>query len=172
MTYSRPISECSGNCSGWPSCWLQNRDRAGELEPLEGPLHCLLCWVDVPLRNHDAAVPRDPHDGKSVHSRFTKPCEHCMAQRVEHKISSEDRDTLTVDLGRASIAVEMIQGCAQVRQPIAVREDEGLSASAFRVRGIDAARSVRGTTRRAFLLLPSRKVPQQGPTREAGRCIG
>ena len=80
MTYGNrfPV-ECSGYCSGWQSFWLDYGEIAGQLKPLESPLHCLRGWMDVPLRNHDAAVTGNPHDGESVHSRFPKPSKHCMA---------------------------------------------------------------------------------------------
>jgi hypothetical protein len=95
MIYSRAPLGCSGNCSGLASIRLSVCHPASELQTLESPLHRLGRWVDITLRNDDAAVPRNPHDGKSIHSRFTKPCQHCMAQRVEHKVTPEHGDPLT-----------------------------------------------------------------------------
>jgi len=82
MTYRRCPLDCSGYCSGWQSFWLVWSEVARQLQPLESAFNCLRGWMDVPLRNHDAAVTGNSHDGESVHSRFPKPCKHCM---TEHK---------------------------------------------------------------------------------------
>jgi len=79
MTYGNLALDCSGYCSGWQSFWFDYGEIAGQLQPLESPLHCLWGWMNVPLRNHDAAVTGNPHDGESIHSRFPKPSKHCMA---------------------------------------------------------------------------------------------
>jgi hypothetical protein len=49
MTYGNSPRECSGYCSGWQSYWLDYGEIAGQLQPLESPLHCLRGWMDVPL---------------------------------------------------------------------------------------------------------------------------
>ena len=42
-------------------------------------LNSLWRRVNIALRNHDAAVSSDPHNGECVHPRLTEPSEHCMA---------------------------------------------------------------------------------------------
>jgi hypothetical protein len=69
--------------------WLDYGKIAGQLQPLESPLHCLRGWLDIPLRNHHAAASRDPHDRKSIQSRLSKPGKHCMVSRVKHKIAGK-----------------------------------------------------------------------------------
>jgi hypothetical protein len=91
MTYGHNTCEGSGQCSRWHSFWLSYGEIAGQLQPLEIPLHRLRCRVKVVLRNHDAVMTRNPHDGESVRPRLTKPRKHCMASRVEHEIGGEDR---------------------------------------------------------------------------------
>jgi len=79
MTYDNLPGECSGYCSGWQSFRLDYGEIAGQLKSLESAFHCLRGGMDVPLRNHDAAVSCNPHDGESIHSRLTEPSKHCMA---------------------------------------------------------------------------------------------
>jgi hypothetical protein len=79
MNYGNRSRECSGYCSGWQSFWLDSGEITGQLQPLKGAFHCLRGWMNVPLRNHDAAVTSDPHDGERIHSRFPEPSKHCMA---------------------------------------------------------------------------------------------
>ena len=67
MTYDNRFRQCSG----WPSFWLDYGKIAGQLQTLKSTLHCLRDRMDLPLRNHDTAMLRNPHDGKSIHSRFT-----------------------------------------------------------------------------------------------------
>jgi hypothetical protein len=78
MIYGDRYRQFSGYCSGWQSFRLNYGKIAGQLKTLKSPLHCLRGWMDIPLRDHDAAVTGNPHDGESVHSRFPKSCKHCM----------------------------------------------------------------------------------------------
>jgi hypothetical protein len=75
MTYGNRPREGSG----WQPFRLDYGKIAGQLERPECPPHCLRGWMDLPLRNHNAAVTGNPQDGESAHSRFHKPCKHCMA---------------------------------------------------------------------------------------------
>jgi hypothetical protein len=79
MTYGNLALDCSGYGSGWQSFWLDYGEIAGQLQPLKCPLHRLWGWMNVPLRNHNAAVTGNSHDRESIHSRFPKPSKHCMA---------------------------------------------------------------------------------------------
>ena len=93
MTYGILIHECRGYCSGWQSFRLDLRPIRGKLQPLKGPLHLFSSWVDIALRNRDAAVPRNPHDRERVHSRFSESSKHCMARGVENEIGGRNRLT-------------------------------------------------------------------------------
>ena len=79
MTYGCRPCECSGKCRGWQSFRLDCGEISGQSQTLKSPLHCLRGWMDLPLRNHNAAVTGNPHDGEIVQSRFYKPSKHCMA---------------------------------------------------------------------------------------------
>ena len=68
MTYGRQAPWCSGYCSGWLSFRLDYGEIPGLLQPLESALHSFRRGMDVPLRNHDAAVTCNSHDSESVHS--------------------------------------------------------------------------------------------------------
>jgi hypothetical protein len=115
MTYDSLPRECSGYCSGWQSFWLDHGEITGQLQPLESAFNCLRGWRDVPLRNHDAAMPRNWHDGEGIQSRFAEPSKHCMAQRVEHKISREECPSLSFDFGSAGVPVKVIDRRSQIR---------------------------------------------------------
>lgn len=52
----------------------------------------------------DAAMSGDPHDGESIHSGFTKPCLHCMAYRVQDKITGEIVERLPLTFGLGAIS--------------------------------------------------------------------
>lgn len=124
MSYGNRPAECSGNCSGWQSFRLVFGPRTRQLQPLESPLHCLWCRMDVPLRNRDAAVTGDPHDGERIHSRFPQPSEHCMAQGVENEIGGKDRLALAVHLRSAHVPVKVIDAGAKVGLSVPVGENK------------------------------------------------
>ena len=79
MSYGNRFRECSGYCSGGQSFWLVFGPRGRQSQPLNDPLNRLRCRVNVALRNCDAAVTGNSHDGEGVHSRFPEPDSHCMA---------------------------------------------------------------------------------------------
>jgi hypothetical protein len=124
MTYSSLPVECSRYCSGWQSFLLGYGEMCGQLQPLKSPLHCLRGWMDIPLRNHDAAVTGNSHDGESVHSGFPKPCKHCMAKRVEHEIAREDRPTLSFHLWTNSVTMHAVDRGSHIGFAFPVGKDE------------------------------------------------
>jgi hypothetical protein len=82
--------------------------------------------MDVPLRNHDPAVTGNPQDGKGVHSRFPKPCKHCMAYTVHPKIPREYRTHLAVDFGSASVPVKVSERGSNVSSAVPVGRQASL----------------------------------------------
>ena len=79
-----------------------------QLQPLESALHCFRCGMNVPLRHDNATVPGDPHDGESVHTRFTEPSQHGMTKRVQNKITSKKRAAFPFHLWGDRIPMKMI----------------------------------------------------------------
>jgi hypothetical protein len=63
---------------------------------------------DVPLRDDDATVPGDPHDGEGIHTRFSEPSQHGMTKRVQNKIASEKRTAFPFHFWGHCVAVQMI----------------------------------------------------------------
>jgi hypothetical protein len=108
MTYGIHLRQCSGYCSGWQSFGLNFRPRTMQLQPLESALHCFRRGMDVPLRNDNAAMSGDPHDGKGVHSRFSQPCQHGMTKRVQNEIVREEWPASAFDFRRYRIPVQMV----------------------------------------------------------------
>jgi hypothetical protein len=67
MSYRHHLTDCRENCRDPVLTAV-----AMKLQPLKGTFYGLWRRADVALRDHNAAVPRDAHDGEGVHSRFSE----------------------------------------------------------------------------------------------------
>ena len=83
MTYGNTLPDCRENCRD-----ILLTPVAMKLQPFKSAFYSLWLRVNVALRDHDATVPGDAHDGEGVHSRFSESSKHCIAQRAEYKISA------------------------------------------------------------------------------------
>ncbi len=85
MTYGCCPGECSGTGRGWQPFWLNNGEIAGQLPPLESPLQMSLVWDGSIAAKPRCCYASNSHDDESIHSRFPKPCKHCMTLGVHHE---------------------------------------------------------------------------------------
>ena len=74
MNYGIHFPDCTENCR---DCLLIAT--SVQLQRLKGALYRRWRRVHVELRDDDAAVPDDAHDGEGVHSRFSESSKYCMA---------------------------------------------------------------------------------------------
>jgi hypothetical protein len=72
--------------------------------------------VPIFLRNKNTAVSGNPRDGKSIHSRFSKSSQHCMAKEMHYKVLGKISPFLALYLEHADPLMKMVSSSSVLSQ--------------------------------------------------------